>query len=322
MYTYALVIGTFVVIAAVIYFLTPPINENTSNDKDASTRKPKTEFSAEDIAWDQLPDEFVIFDLETTGLKSNKIPVDIIEISAIKVIKDQLRNGHDVETFTALVKPVRGGLNPEATAVNGITQKMIDNDGEDIADVLNQFIEFTGDRLLVAYNVDFDRWFLNRELQEQGIKKRYKYECAYLIARKAFPTLQNHKLTTVASKLGIDTSGSHRALADCLMTMHVYLWGKTFTKDGKDIFDAILPFEVEHKPELVGTDVVFTGTLSELTRDQAERLAESAGMTVKSAISKKVEIIVVGDNPGSKLNKANELGIKIITEKEFIELIT
>ena len=72
----------------------------------------------------------------------------------------------------------------------------------------------------------------------------------------------------------------------------------------------------------MGIDVVFTGTLSELTRDQAERLAESAGMTVKSGVSKKVEILVVGDNPGSKLDKANELGIKVITEKEFIELIT
>jgi DNA polymerase-3 subunit epsilon len=322
MYTYVLVVGTLAVIAAGLYFLSPALNENTSNDKGASSRKPKTEFSAQDIAWDQFPDEFVIFDLETTGFKSNKIPVDIIEISAIKVIKEQLRNGHDVETFTALVKPVRGDLNAEATAVNGITQQMIDRDGEDIRDVLNQFIEFSGDRLLVAYNVDFDRWFLNRELQEQGIKKRYKYECAYLLARKAFPNLQNYKLTTVASKIGIDTNGAHRALADCVMTMHVYLWGKTFTKDGKDIFDAILPFEVEHKPELVGIDVVFTGTLSELTRDQAERLAESAGMTVKSGVSKKVEILVVGENPGSKLDKATELGVKVITEKEFIELIT
>jgi DNA polymerase III epsilon subunit family exonuclease len=232
----------------------------TSERKNRSRKMPKfsdlakSKLSAEDVAWDQIPDEFIIFDLVTTGLKSTKLPVDIIEISAIKVIKNHLRNGHTLETFTALVKPKRGNLNLQASAVNGITQEMIDNDGDYIRTALSQFIEFSGNRLLVAYNVDFDRWFLNRELREHDIKKRYKYECAYLIARKAFPNLENYKLTTVASKLEIDLNGAHRALADCLMTLQVYLWGKTFANNRKDVFDAISPCGNQNKPELVGTD--------------------------------------------------------------------
>ncbi len=66
---------------------------------------------------------------------------------------------------------------------------------------------------------------------------------------------------------------------------------------------------------------VFTGELQHFTRQQAERLVESLGGHASSSVSRKTDYVVVGENPGSKLNKAKELGVKIITEEEFRKLV-
>lgn len=66
---------------------------------------------------------------------------------------------------------------------------------------------------------------------------------------------------------------------------------------------------------------VLTGTLSGMTREQAKTLIQKAGGKVASSVSKKTDFVVVGKEPGSKLDKAKELGIKTIDEKEFAELL-
>ena len=66
-----------------------------------------------------------------------------------------------------------------------------------------------------------------------------------------------------------------------------------------------------------GKSFVLTGTLDSLTRDQAKELIESAGGKVSSSISKKTDFLVSGEKAGSKLNKAQELGVKIINENEL-----
>jgi DNA polymerase III epsilon subunit-like protein len=105
--------------------------------------------------------------------------------------------------------------------------ELIDKDGEDAEKVIKEFIDFVGKKRLVAYNVDFDRWFLQREISHWGIKKQFKDECAYALSRDAFDGLENYKLTTVARSLGIPTEGAHRALHDCIMTLWVYLVAKS-----------------------------------------------------------------------------------------------
>jgi DNA polymerase III epsilon subunit family exonuclease len=179
------------------------------------------------INWNKIKDDVVIFDLETTGLKSNKVPVDIVEIAAIKFSKKELKEKQETTSFYALIKPHRGGINEDAARINGITQRMIDKDGEDAEKVIKEFIDFVGKKRLVAYNVDFDRWFLQREISHWGIKKQFKDECAYALSRDAFDGLENYKLTTVARSLGIPTEGAHRALHDCIMTLWVYLVAKS-----------------------------------------------------------------------------------------------
>ena len=72
---------------------------------------------------------------------------------------------------------------------------------------------------------------------------------------------------------------------------------------------------------LEGRRLLFTGTLSSMGRGEAKRLAEEAGADVLSGVSKKLDWLVVGEDPGSKVTKAEELGIPILTEQEFLRLI-
>lgn len=72
---------------------------------------------------------------------------------------------------------------------------------------------------------------------------------------------------------------------------------------------------------LSGKVFVFTGTLGGLTRDEAQRLVASRGGRVASTVSRQVDYVVAGENPGSKLDRARELGIPVLTEAEFRRLI-
>lgn len=73
--------------------------------------------------------------------------------------------------------------------------------------------------------------------------------------------------------------------------------------------------------KLKGISVVITGTLDALSREEAEQKVREQGGKASSSISKETTYLVVGDNPGSKLAKATKLGVKIITEKELLELL-
>jgi DNA ligase (NAD+) len=67
-----------------------------------------------------------------------------------------------------------------------------------------------------------------------------------------------------------------------------------------------------------GMSIVLTGGLAELTREDATARAQAAGARVASSVSKKTAFVVAGENPGSKLAKAEELGVEVIDEAEFI----
>lgn len=72
---------------------------------------------------------------------------------------------------------------------------------------------------------------------------------------------------------------------------------------------------------LSGKIFVLTGTLNTLTRDDAKEKIENLGAKVSGSVSSKTNYVVAGEDPGSKLMKAKELGIKILDEKQFLDLI-
>ncbi|MFH1508737.1 MAG: NAD-dependent DNA ligase LigA [bacterium] len=73
--------------------------------------------------------------------------------------------------------------------------------------------------------------------------------------------------------------------------------------------------------KLNGESFVITGTLETLTRDEAKKRVREAGGNISSSVSAKTDYVVVGENPGSKANKARELKVKILSEKEFLKLL-
>ena len=73
--------------------------------------------------------------------------------------------------------------------------------------------------------------------------------------------------------------------------------------------------------KLKGLSFVFTGELQSMSRSQAQNIVIKEGGEVSSSVSKKTSYVVVGKNPGSKLDKAKKLGVKIIDEKEFLDLL-
>jgi DNA ligase (NAD+) len=73
--------------------------------------------------------------------------------------------------------------------------------------------------------------------------------------------------------------------------------------------------------ELAGKTVVVTGTLPTLSRDEAEDLVRKHGGTPGSSVSRKTAFVVAGENAGSKLSKAEELGVEVVDEAEFLRRV-
>ena len=80
--------------------------------------------------------------------------------------------------------------------------------------------------------------------------------------------------------------------------------------------------DVEKKSDILkGSAFVLTGTLQNMTRDEAEELIKSMGGRTSSSVSKNTTYVLLGENPGSKYEKALKLGVIILTEDQFLEMI-
>jgi DNA ligase (NAD+) len=79
--------------------------------------------------------------------------------------------------------------------------------------------------------------------------------------------------------------------------------------------------KVKKKTKISGKIFIFTGELSMFTRGQAQKIIEEQGAKWVSSISKNIDFVVTGQNPGSKHDKAKKLGLNIIDESQFRKLI-
>ena len=96
---------------------------------------------------------------------------------------------------------------------------------------------------------------------------------------------------------------------------------RALVKDLHDLKLRLTGVKKQRGTKLAGKTFVLTGTLTHFTRDQAKKMIEDAGGRVSGSVSKKTDYVVAGDDAGSKLEKAKELGVKVIGEKEMQELV-
>jgi len=166
----------------------------------------------------QIPDHFVVFDLETTGLDPEFN--EIIEIGAIRV---DIAAGAR-QYFQSLVLP-RHSIPAPITALTGITQAMLDEAGRPVDAALGDFFAFAGDLPLVTFAAEFDMAFLRNAIRrgELPIEIHNRVSCALKMARKAWPFLPSYRLADLASDAAVYTQQPHRALGDSERALLVYL---------------------------------------------------------------------------------------------------
>ena len=137
-------------------------------------------------------DEFVAFDLETTGLSSQND--EIIEIGAV-ILKD----GKEIGRFQSFVDPGRP-LERKIVDLTGITDEML-RGAPKLEQVLPEFLEFCGNRILVAHNADFDTGFIRAACRKLGIPYPFTSADTLILAQNLMPQLSKHKLDVVANAL-------------------------------------------------------------------------------------------------------------------------
>lgn len=159
--------------------------------------------------------EFVVFDVETTGLS----PLNgdrILEIAALRVKGNKI-----LDEFTSLINP-RRDIPIEAQRVHNITPDMI-ADAPFAEDVLPDLVDFIGGATLAGHNVKFDLDFVCYELASFGRKLNDATPAfdTLKMSKRLVSHLRSHKLSYLAHSFGIPIDETHRALADVKLTINV-----------------------------------------------------------------------------------------------------
>lgn len=293
-----------------------------------------------------LLSDYIIFDIETTGLDSSYD--EVIEIGAIKV-----KNNKIVSKFNSLVKP-KNEIDEYITELTGITNEMV-KDAPTIEEILPDFMNYIGNDILIGHNVNFDINFIYDNLY------RSKFDVltndfidTMRISRKLLPELPHHRLIDLAKYFKIDSTNNHRSLKDCEITMNVYENLKEIALQKYDNVDEFKNAFKKHKKEglrakdIVSTNTEFdvdnlfydkyvaiTGTLEKMLRKEAMQIIVDLGGHCEDNVTKKTNYLILGNNDynpilrgkkSSKLIKAETLklegkDIEIISENVFYDII-
>ena len=160
-------------------------------------------------------EEFVVFDLETTGFNShfNKI----IEIGAVKI-----KAGRIIDRYSQLINP--GISIPyHITEITSITNEQVANQPK-IDEVIGKFVEFIGDAVLVAHNAPFDMGFIKRDIKEYlNIDLESSVIDTLQMARDLFPDFKKYGLGDLNKALGLALEKHHRAVDDSQATANMFI---------------------------------------------------------------------------------------------------
>ena len=161
-----------------------------------------------------LDGEFVVFDLETTGLKPTT--EEITEIAAVLVREGEIRDSF--QTYVNPHKPIP----PEITELTGISDETV-ADAPDLPEALDKFFAFLGDRVLVAHNAGFDLSFLKAACKRLEIEREFTYIDTLEMSRIMLPYLNRFKLNILAKELQVGPFEHHRASEDAAVLARIWI---------------------------------------------------------------------------------------------------
>lgn len=293
-----------------------------------------------------FPSDYVVIDIETTGLDPKFD--EIIELSAIRYV-----NNVKESQFSSLIKP-KEPISNFISDLTGITNDMV-SDADSIETVLPRYLSFIGDSSLVGHNIHFDINFIY-DCSMDILNKPFSNDFSDILrlSRRLMPNSKNHKLSTLAKELCIDTNGMHRALMDCEIANSIYqhckdvavsLYGSVDsfvdhvkdTSSGaikvKDITTSNTHFD-ESNP-IYGKVFVFTGVLEKMVRRDAMQIVVDYGGINGNSVTKETNYLVLGNNDycksikdgkSTKHKKAESYklsgqDIEIIPENVFYDMI-
>lgn len=161
-----------------------------------------------------IGETYVVFDIETTGLKPER--ADIIEIGAVKICRGEIAGRFQTFVNDGVLIP------SDITKLTGITNDMIAG-APSSRDVLRDFAAFAEGCCLVAHNAGFDVGFIRYHGGRCGVAFDGPYADTLMLSRYLAHDLPNHKLDTVCAHFGVDLTNHHRAIDDAAATAEVFL---------------------------------------------------------------------------------------------------
>lgn len=283
--------------------------------------------------------DFVAIDFET----ANSVRSSVCSIGIVKV-----KNGKIHEELHTLINPL-SEFHYYNTKIHGITEYMVHN-APTFEEFWPNFKQYIENQTIIAHNASFDIGVLRDSLNRiHEAEPNFQYGCSYRIAKKVWPNLYNHKLSTVSNYLSISLR-HHDALEDARASALITLEALKKTKTNsiqelsilhklklgspaattkklaharKSSGDAFLQsvdpenIPMNNKHPFYGANIVFTGRMVSMTRAIAAQLAVNCGAICKGSVDIYTNFLVVGDNDLVKYVQ----GIKSAKMKKVEEMI-
>ena len=289
-----------------------------------------------------LPKSFVAIDFETLYPQ---------RVSACSVGMVKYVDGEIIDRYYTLIRPpfdYPGKCGNVLTWVHGLTVDMV-KDARTFDELLPEMESFVGGLPLVAHNACVERACIRDASDYYGVDTTLDFENIYdtlPLSRQVELKLGiskegpgTHQLDTVCKRFGISGNNHHNALADAEMSGNLMVVFQRILADGEAVevveTTSITPRQKYSPEDMVQRKdlecvadnpfknqvVVLTGFAKADSQEYAHKLNE-LGAIIKDGVNKKTNILITGYNAGpSKMQKAQEFGVRIIPEEEFKEII-
>lgn len=158
--------------------------------------------------------QFIVFDIETTGLSA--MNDKITEIGAVRLVDGKIQ-----DTFLTYCDP-ETPIPEKITELTGITDEMVKG-APKTYEAVSAFLEFIGDDILIAHNANFDIGFIKKSCSDHRIPFNNPYIDTVAVSRYVNPDLQRHRLDTIAKYYNFEKFNHHRASDDAEMLAKIFI---------------------------------------------------------------------------------------------------